>query len=885
MSAIVNVLDFEAVPGTDCSDAFQRAVDSLHPQLGGTVKVPGSSLPYKFSRSVLVDRHNVRIVGEGPSATVLQGTAYTPPLIFGVARQPLGRQVSDGHWADLFGLLDTKAAPSAGKCWGFRTRVPSPVEGQPPSDATLTFPCSPFQFGPRKGNYWTGVRKLTLDFVVRNDQMPWAGQPLFGMVDAYHHPCPFFAQVSVLPGEPRVLFVFRTTDGLTREIRVPFDSTRDVLRCSLQIDLDAATVAAWTDRVQVAPDLAMINDGWGERTLAFTPNWYAPFNMGQVSLLSSGWGTGEYGLPNNTGAPVPLTFGALRFSDVLRYRDLGPGTPSDPHPQQDDHGPVSDRTFLTDEAGVFGVLPMNQAVHKSDGQVPDLHARYQTSGLTGYGLFMPVGPRDTYDGNRVEKLTVNSFAAPGLPGADYGQVIGLGSVVAFSLDDTKIWFGAQGLSSYHLDANYPVELTASEFNYQSDCAIYCWFQMSRGHNLRIGRFGRSAFKALRSGVAYRNVFVAGVETAVSVVRLFECGSAQLDNWSFDFEGSGPSDSYVWASLQDDVGGTQLVIRDCVGVHGSARTAAVRLDSHERGAGLNDSRRRSGWCTIERSFNTYLDSGMQAVVAVDGPVWRGLYGGVLRPYPPLVVNTATPGASARIGTDSVPPPRSAPPLLPAGADDPVLELDGLIGYYRADASPRPVDPKQPLVDGSPVPRLVDLSPAHHDGNAVGNLALYETPVINGLPALRFAGGWYQFPTLRGTTGAATVFLVGKRLPAFDTGPNRIDSLHTYGSGWLLSESLRILSAESTTEWAVYAVRCTSGPRRVLQSFVNGYSYEVRRRDAVRPVTWEAPVLGSRDDGKDVFQGLLGTAIVCDAALSDRTISDTCRYLLHRYQIPV
>ncbi|MFD4657747.1 hypothetical protein ACFWP2_19200 [Kitasatospora sp. NPDC058444] len=883
MSAIVNVvLDFDAVPGEDCSEAFQKAVDSLDFHTGGTVLVPGSTLPYLFSRSVMVDRHNVRFVGEGPEATVLQGLAYTPPLVFGVDRKVLGQPVSDGHWADLFGLLDTHAAPSAGQRWGFRTRVPTGVEEQPFSDATLTFACSPFQFGPRRGAFWSDVRKLTLDFVVRNDAMPWVGRPLFGLADAYNRPSPFYAQTEVAPGvvPPRVLFVFQTADGLIREIRVPFDDEKPVLRCSLQIDLDASTVTAWTDLVQVEPDLAMINDGWGEREVAFSPNWYAPFNMGQLGLLSSGWGGGTYRIPGDKDTPVPLTFGALRLSDVTRYRDLGAGTA-----QQDAHGPVTDLTFLTDEAGVFCVLPMDEAVHKSADGVPDLHARYVADGLTGYGLFMPIGPRQTFERNRAERLAVTALAVGGRAGSDYGQAIGLGSVVMFSLADTKVTFGAQGLSAYHLDASYPVDVTDSEFGHQSDCAIYSWFQMGRGERLKLAYFGRSAFKALRSNPSYRNVFVTGVEDCVSAVRLFECGAAQLDNWSLDFEHSGPSDSYVWASLQDNVGGTQLVIRDCVGVNGGPRTAAVRLDSSDRGAGLGDSSRGAGWCKIERSFNTYLAPGMQAVVAVDGPVWRGLFEGVPKPYPPLVVNTATPGASARIGTDTVPPARSAPPLLAAGADDPVLRLDGLIGYYRADVSSVKADPNRALADGMPVVQLLDLSPAHNDGTAVGNLAVYEASAINGLPALRFTGGWYTFPAMRGTTGAATVLLVGKRLPVFDTGPALIDSLHTFGSGWILGERLQVLSAESDTEWALYAVRCTGGPRRLLQSFVNGHPYELRRLDSLRPLAWDAPELGRRDQGLEIFKGLLATAVVCDAALDDRTLSDISRHLLYVHQIPV
>jgi len=273
-----------------------------------------------------------------------------------------------------------------------------------------------------------------------------------------------------------------------------------------------------------------------------------------------------------------------------------------------------------------------------------------------------------------------------------------------------------------------------------------------------------------------------------------------------------------------------------------------------------------------------------VVAVDGPVWRGLFEGVPKQGVPLVVNTATPGASARIGTDRVPPPRSVLPLVAPGAPDPVLALDGLIGYYRADASPRTTG-TQPFVDGTPVPLLADLSPAHNDGTGVGGSAVYESDAINGLPALRFTGGWYEFPTLRGTTGAATVFLVGKRLPTFDTAPRLVGSLRTSSTSWLLGQTLRVLSPESDTEWAVYAVRCTAGPRRVLQSYANGHCYELRRRDSLAPVAWDQPTLGTGIGHLEIFQGLLGTAIICDAALPDQTVSDVFRHLLSQYDIAV
>lgn len=137
----VNVRDFNAIPGpagrSTCSDAFQNAVDALDENVGGVVFVPADPQPYEFLRSVLVDRNRVRIVGEGGRTSVLQAVGATPALTFGLRRVTHGQPLSDGHWADLRGMLDTSVTDQR---WGCRTRVPSPVAGGPTSEATVTLP-------------------------------------------------------------------------------------------------------------------------------------------------------------------------------------------------------------------------------------------------------------------------------------------------------------------------------------------------------------------------------------------------------------------------------------------------------------------------------------------------------------------------------------------------------------------------------------------------------------------------------------------------------------------------------------------------------------------------------------------------------------------------
>ncbi|PKV83505.1 hypothetical protein [Streptomyces sp. TLI_146] len=197
-------------------------MDALDENAGGVVFVPADPQPYEFLRSVLVDRNRVRIVGEGGRTSALRAIGATPPLTFGLRRVTHDRPLSDGHWADLSGMLD---ASVTGRRWGCRTRVPSPAGG-PTSEATVTLPCSPFQFGPTDGDYWSDVRQLTVDLIVRNDVMPWSVQSLFGMVDAFH------MSRSAESDNDWAVYTVRCTAGAARRLQTytngyPYELRRD----------------------------------------------------------------------------------------------------------------------------------------------------------------------------------------------------------------------------------------------------------------------------------------------------------------------------------------------------------------------------------------------------------------------------------------------------------------------------------------------------------------------------------------------------------------------------------------------------------------------------------------------------------------------------------
>ena len=909
----VNVQDpaFGAVPGTDCAEAFQKAVDSfIVPQgtnplvTGGTIVVPAADLPYYFSRPVMVDLSNIHIVGGDRATTVLKtiplnpslhpGIA-SPPLLYGVSRTTAaGDPVNEGYWVDLHGLLDSRTAPNPGMFFGYRTHTAEQGYG------TIELSCTPFTFGPPDHEFWSGATALTIDFLVQNNAMPWTSQQLFGLVDAYQEPSPFWARIDSTSGQPVLQFVFKTKDGLRREVRVQFDATNPVLRCSLQLDFTAGIVAAWVDRAQTAPDIRLINDGWlptdhaPDAPPALAPNWYAPFHVGLLSLAAVG--AADPTIDERLGTQGDLTFGALRISTSPLYTVGAEGSA-----QQTAAGPVKDADLLVPPATGFGCcLSMNEPMRKNAVGWPDLQVPWSAGVVAGHGVFLlQTGLRQAI-GNVLEGVTVEAhFLGPD----NYGQAIGLGAVIDFTMRDVLVRFGAQGVSALHtMNNSFPLALTSCQFEYQTDAAIYSYAQIASAADLTMKYFTRHGLKAVLSSLQVSNVFCAGVPCD-TVARLFQCETV-MNNWIMDFEGdSAPSDSYIWASVGQAIGPTQLTVRDCQGAVANPGSAAIRLVSNEAdNAGLAIGEVMPSWCSIERSFNSgfpappsslSLDPAReqalartqpvaQALVAVDGPLWQGLYTGLPPTTIPLALNTAAVGGSARIGIGSVPDAVAPPPVAPTGTD-PVLALPGLIGYYRADA----LDPT--ISEGGTVTTLLDLSPAGNDGVPFGPPVIRERAVIAGRAALRFGGSTsgFQFPAMAGTSGSVTMFFVAKLPPGVDTGEAKPGSVLNYGPVWIIAASTRAdqaaaFTAVTPTDWAVYTVRCAANPR-VLQTWANGHPCDRVRRDDLPPLVWATPTLSGNVYGWPT--GQMAAAVICDAALSDDQVQQINQHLLNLFQIAV
>ncbi|MCK2236272.1 MULTISPECIES: hypothetical protein [unclassified Crossiella] len=877
-------------PDPDWSAILQQAIDSPELAAGGTLRLrPGD---YLLRRPIMLDRPHIRLAGEHAADTVLRTAQAFPALIIGMPRAPFGRPVGDAHWPDLHGLFEDPTATTPGQYWGFRTGTTDP--------ALLTLPCSPFTFGQPDRRFWGGTSVLSLDFLVCNNALPWTRQQLFGLLDEFNRPAPFYARVDTQPDGVSVLFVFVTGDGLRREIRIPFDPQDPVLRCSLELDMRAGQgmVRAWVNRRRVSPDLRLINHNWpaadrpGQPGLTFGVNWCASFHLGMVrSLDNASTKIGDNTQDSGLGIPGDLTFGALRMCTTAQYLDLPD--------QQTAAGPVTDLTWRNGPASGFGCfLPMTSPPVKNPAGLPDLQLPWAAvhftehgaaSNLSGYGMVAPVlDALNSIVGNSVERLTLHSGSPGHLPD-HYGQVIGLGLAIGCSFTDLVVVAGAQGLSCFQVDANYPVDLTGCRFEFQTDTAIYSYFQIGRAHYLALKYWGRTALKASRSTLAYRDVFCTDAqEHPESVVRLFQ-SHGTFDNWTIDMERPErpPRDSYFWASLGHHTGGpTQLVIRDCQAGTIDKGTVGVRLVALEPNAGLPNSGATDGWCTIERSFTQHQARGLFALVGTDGPVWQGRYEGLLPATVPLALNTSTPGGSARIGLREVPPPVSLPPVSLSG-EDLIAGLPGLRCHFRADGLHDLGGPgigPMPLRDGAPVPQLTDHSGAGNHGRPLNRPAHFVADAVHGHSAVRFNDGHYSFPGIRSDSGAATVFLVGKYLPGFESNPgDHNQGLHTRGPRWHVSLGMYANTATSDTDWVVYAARYNSGAVRLLETWANLRRVDLARRDDVGPVRWAEPRLGSALYGTAYSE--LAAAVFCDVALGDEQVERTLRHLIHLYGIAV
>ena len=167
VSTSISVQSYGAVPGRDCTAAFQAALDFASRQSttastalgfpagasGVRVYVPGSSQPYMVRGPLFVRAAGVAIEGDGP-ASVVASSNGAPLFVFGSHD---GQAGGAADRPDAWGVLDAGAAPRPGARRGVRTGANH-----------LVFPAQPMGVGPNlagvnEPGYYGDVSALTLD--------------------------------------------------------------------------------------------------------------------------------------------------------------------------------------------------------------------------------------------------------------------------------------------------------------------------------------------------------------------------------------------------------------------------------------------------------------------------------------------------------------------------------------------------------------------------------------------------------------------------------------------------------------------------------------------------------------------------------------------------
>src|SRR5207253_167618 len=102
--------------------ALQKAHDDAAKALAGTGRRATIYLPpgdYRVAGPIYSDASAVRWLGESRASRVLPAAGYSGPIF--VTGLPRGTPPGAAYRPDLFGKLDSSAAPKAGKRFGIRT--------------------------------------------------------------------------------------------------------------------------------------------------------------------------------------------------------------------------------------------------------------------------------------------------------------------------------------------------------------------------------------------------------------------------------------------------------------------------------------------------------------------------------------------------------------------------------------------------------------------------------------------------------------------------------------------------------------------------------------------------------------------------------------------
>lgn len=505
----INVVEEFGAAGdniTDNSPAIELALTELKRRLDtqparavqGELYFPNSTLPYRISRPIVLDRPRIGIVGENRNVTIDNTLSFNgPTVIMGMRMSEQNSQgatinASSYYRPDLYGDLDTSLVTASGQKWGFRTN----------NSATLIFDGTPADLGPPLGGYVRSYTAIDSGFLLDIAIKHSGGTPFYAGTTA--------GIINVGNGTDTVFSLNR--GGITNQFDYsmyfsdgtyisssfnPGATASGVFKLAVQVDLINRRIQAYYNGNQIA-----ISSGGtffsGSGYVTMIDNKYYSMIIGTNTNYVDTYGT-AVGSYNQVG--MDFTLCALSLSSALIYKNNGVGNSQ----QRNNNGTVNDsnRYYYGDSANTKRFFYLNLLDDPSSPYTLRFMSAY-SHGFTGQAKgFLIENSMYTLLGgilhNYISNITIN--------GTSMNPAISIGQVLDPYFEHVIFGAGTVGFNVLNLGANYTLRLNDCQFgghvhNMKLSTSI------AEIDNATFGSVNRSAIKTVGSNINLKKMFVA-----------------------------------------------------------------------------------------------------------------------------------------------------------------------------------------------------------------------------------------------------------------------------------------------------------------------------------------------------------------------------------------
>lgn len=591
------------------TDILAADVANGNVQIPVTIFFRDSVTTWNVNRPIWLDRPNIEIKGAGRYATTIRGGADNsrPVILLGCQRRPKNSgtvyTLTNDHWVDLYGKLDTTAANAINKKWALRTKT----------DAHVAFVATPFDHGPLDSNsnpgLWASCTQLTIDFAIDSGVgNPLTPGVLFGIGPGSGEGFSRCGGWYVDCDATYITFHFATALNTYQTVKFPHGGATGLIRVAFQIDLAAATYSAYVNRLQVACTYTGATFTVGS-ALRFAANeQLAPFQIGAQATNVTNVG--------NTTA-IDRTFCGLCLTFATVYTTPGVGFA----PARADGRTVNDLNtyFLNNTNTVFLTLtdgPNDTAYGPYDGRCVTIEAYY----VFMMGFFL----NNTYHNilAAVDSLSVRDLTVKiGGYGAHWGSAILIGAITQLAINDVSAVGGSHGIGSWFVGAGWVIQIR----NIAVSGSVAGYYGRAHGVNIesfQVNAFTRAAFIFCESTVTIKNGIINGAASGADTAIKIYAGDYAADYWFENIVQDTEAGQWprVYVSCENSIAvPTALRMKNMgMGLLADNGIVAELIDKYYTNANQNSTR----GAIFELSGIEIYDYKYRAIVVTDGPLWYG-----------------------------------------------------------------------------------------------------------------------------------------------------------------------------------------------------------------------------------------------------------------------